>query len=107
MKKEVTKAGIMWCLNTITTHGSFRSAAASASLFPLMFPMCETARKMQLGKDKVGYTICHGIGPYFQEKLLASLSSVPYLVVAFDESLNKVTQREQMDVLIRYWDQTL
>ncbi|XP_077511308.1 uncharacterized protein LOC144121784 [Amblyomma americanum] len=106
LKNEVTKAEIMWCLNTIMTHGSFRSAAASASLFPLMFPTCEIATKMQLGKDKVGYTICHGIGPYFQEKLLSSLSSVPYLVIAFDESLNKVTQKEQMDVLIRYWDQT-
>lgn len=32
VKKGVTKAEILWCLNTIATHGSFRSAAASAAL---------------------------------------------------------------------------
>ncbi|KAH8033685.1 hypothetical protein HPB51_015307 [Rhipicephalus microplus] len=36
--------------------------------------------------------------------LLSSLVNVPYLVVCFDETLNKVTQKQQMDVLIRYWD---
>ncbi|KAH6935107.1 hypothetical protein HPB50_003423 [Hyalomma asiaticum] len=86
------------------THGSFRSAAASAALFPLIFPSSEVAAKVQLGKDKVGYTICHGIAPYFRNMLLSSLVNVPYLVVCFDEALNKVTQKQQMDVLIRYWD---
>ncbi|XP_049275212.1 uncharacterized protein LOC125759844 [Rhipicephalus sanguineus] len=103
-KNNVTKAEIIWCLNTIMTHGSFRSAAASAALFPLMFPTSEVAAKVQLGKDKVGSTICHGIAPYFRNMLLSSLVNVPYLVVCFDEALNKVTQKQQMDVLIRYWD---
>ncbi|KAH8019423.1 hypothetical protein HPB51_019396 [Rhipicephalus microplus] len=103
-KNKVTKAEIIWCLNTIMTHGSFRSAAASAALFLLMFPTSEVAAKVQLGKDKVGYTICHGIAPYFRNMLLSSLVNVPYLVVCFDEALNKVTQKQQMDVLIRYWD---
>uniref|UniRef100_L7LUU9 Uncharacterized protein n=1 Tax=Rhipicephalus pulchellus TaxID=72859 RepID=L7LUU9_RHIPC len=94
----------MWCLNTIMTHASLRSAAASAALFPLMFPTCEVAAKVQLGKDKVGYTICHGIAPYFHNMLLSSLINVPHLVVCFNESLNKVTQKQQMDILVRYWD---
>lgn len=106
MKSAVTKAEIIWCLNAVAIHGSLRSTAASASLFPLMFPGCEVAEKLQLGKDKVGYTICHGIAPYFRKKLLSSLASVPFLVVSFDESLNKVTQKQQMDVLVRYWDDT-
>ncbi|CAN7992173.1 unnamed protein product [Ixodes hexagonus] len=28
-----------------------------------------------LGKDKVGYTICHGMAPYFRNKLLSSLAT--------------------------------
>lgn len=103
-KTNVTRAEIIWCMNSIMTHGSFRSTAASAALFPLMFQGCEVASNMQLGKDKVGYTICHGIAPYFRRQLLSSLSSVPYAVVAFDECLNKVAQKQQMDVLVRYWD---
>ncbi|KAH8026422.1 hypothetical protein HPB51_020406 [Rhipicephalus microplus] len=102
LKNNVTKAEIFWCLNTRMTHGSFRSAAASAALFLLMFPTSEVAAKVQLGKDKVGYPICHGIAPYFRNMLLSSLVNVPYLVVCFDEALNKVTQTQQMDVLIRY-----
>lgn len=104
VKKCVTKAEVVWCLNTIATHGSFRSAAASAALFPIMFPTCDVAKKLQLGKDKVGYTICYGIAPYFRNRLLSKLHSVPHVVVAFDESLNKIAQKEQMDVLIRFWD---
>ncbi|KAH8025461.1 hypothetical protein HPB51_008376 [Rhipicephalus microplus] len=86
------------------THGSFRSAAVFAALFPLMFPTSEKAAKVQLGKDKVGCTICHDIAPYFRNMLLSSLVNVPYLVVCFDKALNKVTQKQQMDVFIRYWD---
>ncbi|KAH6933564.1 hypothetical protein HPB50_016336 [Hyalomma asiaticum] len=104
LKNNVTKAEIIWCLNTIMTHGSFRSAAASSALFPLTFPTSEVAAKVQLGKDKVGYTICHGIAPYFHNMFLSSLVSVPYLAVCFDEALNKVTEQQQMDVLIRHWD---
>ncbi|KAH8038463.1 hypothetical protein HPB51_001636 [Rhipicephalus microplus] len=104
VKKCVTKAEVVWCLNTIATHGSFRSAAASVALFPIMFPTCDVAKKLQLGKDKVGYTICYGIAPHFRNRLLSKLHSVPHVVVAFDESLNKIAQKEQMDVLIRFWD---
>ncbi|KAH8008727.1 hypothetical protein HPB51_003374 [Rhipicephalus microplus] len=78
--------------------------AASAAIFPLMFPTSEVAAKAQLGKDKVDYTICYGIALYFRNMLLSSLVNVPYLVVCFGEALNKVTQKQQMDVLIRYWD---
>ncbi|KAH7977252.1 hypothetical protein HPB49_000157 [Dermacentor silvarum] len=35
--------------------------------------------------------------------LLLSLVNVPYLVVPY-KVLNKITQEQQMDVLIRYWD---
>ncbi|KAH8020386.1 hypothetical protein HPB51_001019 [Rhipicephalus microplus] len=104
VKKCVTKAEVVWCLNTIATHRSFRSAAASAALFPIMFPTYDVAKKLQLGKDKVGYTICYGIAPYFRNRLLSKLHSVPHVVVAFDESLYKIAQKEQMDVLITFWD---
>lgn len=87
VKKCVMKGEVVWCLNTIVTHGSFRSAAASAALFPIMFPTCDVAKKLQLGKDKVGYTICYGIAPYFRNRLLSKLHGVPHVVVAFDESL--------------------
>ncbi|XP_054924653.1 uncharacterized protein [Dermacentor andersoni] len=100
---EVINAEVMWCLNAVMTHTSFRTAAASASLFPLMFPSSATAKKVQLGKDMVGYTIVYGLAPFFRESLVSELNQASYLVLAFDESLNKVAQKEQMDVLVRFW----
>nr|XP_050024822.2 uncharacterized protein LOC126519248 [Dermacentor andersoni] len=100
---EVINAEVMWCLNAVMTHTSFRAAAASASLFPLMFPSSATAKKVQLGKDKVGYTIVYGLAPFFRESLVSELNQASYLVLAFDESLNKLAQKEQMDVLVRFW----
>ncbi|KAH7978440.1 hypothetical protein HPB49_005517 [Dermacentor silvarum] len=58
---------------------------------------------MQLGKDKVGYTIVHGLAPFFRESLVSEVSQASHLIVAFDESLNKVAQKEQMDMLVRFW----
>ncbi|XP_065298163.2 uncharacterized protein [Dermacentor albipictus] len=100
---EVINAEVMWCLNAVMTHTSFRAAAAWASLFPLMFPSSATAKKVQLGKDKVGYTIVYGLAPFFRESLVLELNQASYIVFAFDESLNKVAQKEQMDVLARFW----
>ncbi|XP_070386228.1 uncharacterized protein [Dermacentor albipictus] len=100
---EVVNAEVLWCLNAVMTHTSFRAAAASASLFPLMFPSSATAKKVQLGKDKVGYTIVYGLAPFFRESLVSELNQASYLVLAFDESLNKVAQKEQMDVLVHFW----
>uniref|UniRef100_A0A6B0U2U5 Putative transposase-like protein n=1 Tax=Ixodes ricinus TaxID=34613 RepID=A0A6B0U2U5_IXORI len=46
LKSAVTKAEIIWCLNSIAIHGSLCSTAASASLFPFMFPAWEVATKL-------------------------------------------------------------
>ncbi|KAH6947448.1 hypothetical protein HPB50_019037 [Hyalomma asiaticum] len=100
--KEVINSEVIWCLNAVMTHSSFRAAAALASLFPLMFPSSATANKMQLGRDKVAYTIVCGLAPFFKESLMSEVNEAPYLVIAFDELLNKVAQKEQMGMLVRY-----
>lgn len=67
-----------------------------------MFPGREIALKMRLGKDKVGYTVCYGLAPYFQSRLLSYLATVPFLVVVLDGLLSRVSQKEHKDVLVRY-----
>jgi len=37
--------------------------------------------------------------------MLTTLGQCKHFVLAFDESLNKITQSGQMDVHIRYWDE--
>lgn len=64
---------------------------------------CDIVKKIKLGNDKVSYTICYGIALYFQNRLLLKLG-LSHVVVAFDDSLNKIAQKEQMAVLVMFWD---
>jgi len=41
--------------------------------------------------------------PYFKELLLNRVKASGEVVVMFDESLNTVTKRKQMDVHVRSW----
>lgn len=82
---EVINDEAMWCLNSVFAHTSFRATPALASLFPLMFLSSTTTKKMELGKDKVGHTIGHGLTHFFRESLMLEVSQTSHLVVLFDK----------------------
>ena len=46
----------------------------------------------------------HGLAPYFQRQLVNKIQQCEHIVVGFDESLNKVAQRQQMDLNVRFWN---
>ncbi|GBM88594.1 hypothetical protein AVEN_197640-1 [Araneus ventricosus] len=60
---------------------------------------------MQLQRDKVGYLLAYGIAPFFEKELSDKCNKCEFLVVGFDESLNKVAQKQQMDINVRFWDE--
>lgn len=64
-----------------------------------MFPDSNIAKKMQLKKDKAGYIIIFTIAPFFNRELMNDLNSITIIVVDFDESLNKITKRQQMGIM--------
>ncbi|KAJ8898389.1 hypothetical protein PR048_003749 [Dryococelus australis] len=78
--ESVSKAEVLWCLQTVMGHTSLRNAANSASVFQVMFPDSAVARGMQMK------------------------SKISSFVVGFDESLNKIAQKQQMDVSLRFWN---
>lgn len=47
----------------------------------------------------------YGIAPYFKTELVDRVNRCDFYVAGFDESLNKVTKKQQMDLNIRYWDE--
>lgn len=69
-----------------------------------MFPDSEIAKKIQLQRTKVGYSLLYGIEPYFKQNLLEILKTCSRVVIGFDEALNKISQRTQMDINVRFWD---
>ena len=69
-----------------------------------MFPDSSIAHAFKLGRTKCAYMINHGLAPYFRDTLIEKVQKCNYFVICFDESLNKVVQRGQMDLCIRYFD---
>ena len=69
-----------------------------------MFPDSEVAKKFQVGPNKVKYLTNYGIKLYVKSLLDESIKNSEFFIISFDESLNKVTQDCDMDILIRYFD---
>ncbi|GBN09360.1 hypothetical protein AVEN_156319-1 [Araneus ventricosus] len=42
---------------------------------------------------------------FFEKELSDKFNKCEFLAVGFDESLNKVTQKQQMDSKVRFWDE--
>lgn len=105
IKDSVTKGEILWTIECVMTHTSFRTAGQNVLLFKTIFSDSETAQKMQLQRDKLGYLLVYGITPFFKAELSEKLNECDFFVVGFDESLNKVAQKQQMDINMRFWNE--
>lgn len=103
LKEEVSRAEIIWCIQTLMTHKSMRSAGSDVQLFKKMFSDSQIAIKMELQRSKIAYSILYGIAPYYKNRLMESIASCDHFVIGFDESLNKVCQETQIDINIRFW----
>ena len=83
-------------------HSSLSAGGKAVKLFSLMFSDSMIAAKMELGRLKIGYTIVHGLAPHFHNQVTQELNDVKCFVAMFDESLNKCSQKNQMD-LVKFW----
>ena len=104
ISNDATDAEIIWCLNMVETHQSYRSCDGMPKVFRRMFKTSPVAQKFQMQKDKSRYTMIYGIAPVFRTNLIKMISSSPWFGVSFDESFNRQQQRCQMDVNIRHWN---
>ena len=69
-----------------------------------MFQDSKIASKMELGKDELKYVVHYGIAPFFAERLKKQDSESEWFALCHDESLNKVIQESEMDLVLRFWD---
>ena len=101
---SVTKAEVIWAPQTVAKHQSYRSCDDVKNIFEAMFPDSEIAHKFTLGRTKAAYTVVYGLAPYFQQALTNAVSKCEVYVACFDEALNRIAQRGQMDIVLRFWD---
>ncbi|KAG8171120.1 hypothetical protein JTE90_015572 [Oedothorax gibbosus] len=103
VRDEVTKTEVLLCLLAVHRHQSVWDVSSLVDLLPLLFPDSEIASGVKLHKTKVSYGITYGLAPYFKEQLRETLLQCDMFAVGFDESLNKVSQNQQMDLVVRFW----
>lgn len=96
------KAEVLWVLNTVTKHQSYKGNDDIAELFRTMFPDSDIAKTFTCGKDKTSYITRFGLAEYIKKDLVSKVSG-PY-VLMFDESLNHTSKKKQLDIHVRFWD---
>lgn len=97
------RAEVMWCLNTVANHHSFNSNDGIGELFAAMFSDSDIAKSFACGKDKTSYMIRFGIAPHFKKLLIKSVNDSGPFVLMFDESLNQLAKKKQLDIHVRFW----
>ena len=103
---ESSKAEILWTLESISAGYSNNSCTDIAGLFQQMFPDSHITKSVQLGPTKLKYLTNFGIAPHFKSILLENIKESPCFVLSYDESLNPMTQSCEMDLLVRFFDET-
>ena len=69
-----------------------------------MFDEDSKAKSFSLSRTKVSYIVNFGLAPYFKEKLVENINKSGIFSISFDESFNKVLQKTQMDIIVRFMD---
>lgn len=101
---QVTTAEIIWALKCVTSHYSLNSSKDVKEVFQLMFPDSNIARKITLGSTKMSYILTFGLAPYFHNNLLRAMLESAKVTVCFDEAFNRISQRGQMDITVKFWN---
>ena len=101
---DVLRAEIYFTLNHSVNHYSFNSSKHSSKLFQTMFPDSKVAKQFACGASKMAYMTTFGLAPYFTDILVNQLHEVHFYSLSFDESYNSILKKEQLDVLVRFYD---
>ena len=97
-------AGIHWALKIVMMRASYWSCLNLNELFMALFPDSDIAQSFKMSKTKVSYMIVYGIAEYFRCSLLSQLKKSPFFTPLFDESLNDILNRYQINIHIRFFD---
>ena len=105
LKPAVLQSEIKFTITAISSHNSNRSMETMARMFPKLFPDSEIAQTYQMGKDRIGYTSTYGVGQTLKDRIKVTVKNAAILSISYDEALNKIVQKNQMDIIFRFWDE--
>ena len=105
VSNETIKAEIMWVLKIVIFNFSMNSGRDISNLFAEMFK-CPIADAFKLSLAKCQYLICYGLAQYFYRSLVKELNNSLFIATSFDKCFNRINQKGQMDLVVRYWSDT-
>lgn len=103
LTEDVHRAEILYAFCQIRKQASLRCFSDLSECFPIMFSDSNIAKKFKMHKDKLSYCTTYGLGPHFQKQLVAQVQKCDIFSVSLYESLNKIAQKGQMDIVLRIW----
>ena len=78
---DSTKGEIVWILNSVVCGSSARNSGNLGNVFAVMFPDSKIEKNFSLGKTKYGYSINHGLDPYFKGLTIYDIKKTCFLCV--------------------------
>lgn len=96
------KAEVLWVLNTVVKHQSYKSNDNIAELCQEMFPDSNIAKTFSCGIGKTAYIARFGLAQFIKKDLVSKVSG-PFGIM-FDESLNRSSKKKQLDLHVWHWD---
>ena len=97
--EKVLHAEVLYFIRVITNHYSFSSCKDINLLLSIVFSDSQIAQSFSCGATKCAYLPCFDIYSYFHELLIEKIRAVKYYTLSFDESLNQINQKRQMDII--------
>ena len=104
ISSDTVKAEIRWLLKSVISGYSNNSSANLNNLFSCMFPDSQLAKSFKLGANEIRYSINFGLAPFFKSLLYEYIKKSCCFVACFDESLNPVAQTCEMDIVMRFFN---
>ena len=105
LRDSVTRAEIYFAFKLVASHSANNFAANLPALLKKCFYDSEIVDNFTLSPSKAAYVISFGLAHYYKRKLDDIMMKSEFLCAQFDESLNKISQKGQMDLHIRFMDE--
>lgn len=80
----------------------YRSCDELTNVFSIIFSDSEIGEGFQLSKAKTMYLATYAIALHFKYMLKENISKSDVMTFSFDESLNRIRQNCEMDVIVHY-----
>lgn len=99
------KKETLFCFKLIESKCCFRFITEISDLFQDMFP--DICNNKSLFKGKAAYILTYGLGHYFKKKMIKIPHKQEIFVMQFDELINNVVQKVQMDIHLKHINENI